>query len=64
MQDKNGLGAPLLTMRQAADHLGISEKSLSRYVKKSQIKSLRIGWRIKFDPAEVAKFIAQRMEGA
>jgi hypothetical protein len=51
--------APLKTIQDAADLLGLSERSLWRGVQEGRYPGYRHGTRIFVDPAEVRKVMAQ-----
>ena len=50
----------LLTVSEVCAVLRCHEKTLYQWVKKGSITAIRIGGKLKFDPADVAAFIASR----
>ncbi len=49
--------SPLLTAKQVATLLGVSEKSVYRWSELGALPSVRLGRAVRFDPAEVQAFI-------
>jgi len=41
----NGAASPWLSMSEAADYLGVSERSLQRWLKRGRVRSTRLGRR-------------------
>lgn len=54
---------PLLTVRQVAAVLQVDEKTIRRFVWAGRIPCVRIGRRIRFDPADVERWVSARKEG-
>jgi excisionase family DNA binding protein len=50
----------LLTVSEVCAILRCHEKTLYQWVKKGTVTAIRIGTKLKFDPADVAAFIAAR----
>jgi excisionase family DNA binding protein len=50
----------LLTVAEVCAILRCHEKTLYQWVKKGRLTAIRVGSRLKFDPADVANFIASR----
>jgi excisionase family DNA binding protein len=50
----------LLTVREVCAILRCHEKTLYQWVKKGSLTAIRIGSKLKFDPADVAAFIHSR----
>ena len=50
----------LLTVSEVCAILRCHEKTLYQWVKKGSLTAIRIGSKLKFDPADVAAFIASR----
>lgn len=54
--------ASLLTVNDVATHLKVSERTVRREVRARRLRCVRIGRRLLFDPADVARFVAARKE--
>lgn len=55
----------LLTTAEACGELGFKHRSsLTRYVAERRIEAIRLGDRLYFDPAEVARFKTEREAAA
>ena len=53
----------LMTLREAADQLRVSERTLRREVReRKRLRCVKIGSRLLFDPADIARFVAARKE--
>ncbi len=52
----------LLTKRQAAERLGISERSVEREIREGRLRSLRIGKARRVDPRDLERYIEQQKE--
>ena len=50
----------LLTVTEVSAILRCHEKTLYQWVKKGSLTAIRVGSKLKFDPADVARFIAAR----
>lgn len=50
----------LLTVREVCAIVRCHEKTLYQWVKKGSLTAIRIGAKLKFDPADVAAFIDSR----
>jgi excisionase family DNA binding protein len=46
----------LLTVVEAAEYLGISDRSIRRHVDNGDLEHRRVGWLIKFDQAALDAF--------
>ena len=53
---------PLLTVRELAIYLGVSEKTVRRLQISGRIPFVRVGRGVRFDPADVSRFVAARKE--
>ncbi|HLZ43770.1 MAG TPA: helix-turn-helix domain-containing protein [Candidatus Sulfotelmatobacter sp.] len=53
----------LLTVTEVCDILRCHPKTLCRWVQKGSVTAIRIGSKLKFDPADVAAFIVSRRTG-
>ena len=54
---------PLLTIRDLAEYLGVSEKTVRRLQAAGRIPFVRVGRGIRFDPGDVFRWISARKEG-
>ncbi len=54
--------AGLLSLREVAAHLRVSERTVRRQVRAKRLHCVRIGRRLLFDPADVSRFVAARKE--
>ena len=52
----------LLTIRQVASFLAISPRTVRRLVSSRQLRCVRLGRALRFDPADVFRFVAGRRE--
>ena len=52
----------LLDVREVAAFLKVSEKTVRRLVAHRQLRCVRIGRKVLFDPADVLRFVAARKE--
>lgn len=52
----------LLTLLDVADCLGVSPRTIRRLVQGHRITCVRIGRALRFDPADVSRFVAARKE--
>jgi excisionase family DNA binding protein len=61
---RNGNGAVehLLTLLDVAECLGVSPRTIRRLVNGHRITCVRIGRTLRFDPADVSRFVAARKE--
>jgi len=63
-QKENVMEDRLLTSREAAKYLGISERSLwSHTSPRGNLKSARIGRSVRYSPADIAAFIEAAKNG-
>ena len=53
----------LLTLRDFARYLGVSEKTVRRWVAARRIPCLRLGRTIRFDRGDVFRWVSARKEG-
>jgi excisionase family DNA binding protein len=58
------LGRHLLSVREAAEMLGIGHAMVYKLLAAGQLPSVRIGGRRLFDPADLDRFIDERREPA
>lgn len=49
--------SPLLTSREAASILGITERTLRTYARRGEIPVVRLGSSVRFDPHDLRAFI-------
>jgi excisionase family DNA binding protein len=54
----------ILTLAQAADQLGVSTRTLMRFMEKGDIKGFMIGNRWKFLQSEINAYLTRQQEGA
>jgi excisionase family DNA binding protein len=52
--------AGLMSVQEVAGLLGIHEMTVRDYAHQHKLSYVRIGYRLKFDPAEVAEYIRKR----
>lgn len=55
---------PLWTKRQTGGVLGVCDKTLHNLEKRGQLKPIRIGTALRYDPADVAAFIESQKGAA
>ena len=55
--------APLLTIRQVARHLAVSEHTVRRLVHTGQLPCVRVGVQIRFQARDLLRWISARKEG-
>jgi excisionase family DNA binding protein len=55
--------AKLLTIREAAAHLAISDRSLWTIMQQGHIRCVRIGRSLRFDPADLRRYIERNKTG-
>jgi len=53
----------LLTLREVADYLAVSERTVRRLIAADDLPCLRIGSQIRFDPATLLRWISARKGG-
>ena len=53
----------LLTYPEVAEILGITERTLSTLIKNEQLKVVRFGRSVRFDPADLEQFIETSKQG-
>lgn len=53
-------GVGLLTTREVADALHVHPRTVQRLVERGELAVVRLGAAIRFDPAELVRFIAER----
>lgn len=58
----SGALAPLLTLSELARLLRLSERTIRRLTATGRLPCVRIGTRLRFDPADVFRFVAARKE--
>ena len=58
-------GAPrrLLTVREVADILQVHPKTVLRFTRSEGLPCLRLRARLRFDPADVVRWVSARKEG-
>jgi excisionase family DNA binding protein len=49
----------LLTTREAAERLAVSDRTIANLVSRGRLRPVRIGRAVRFSPAEVERFIAE-----
>lgn len=54
---------PLITYREAAEILGVTERTVSSLVKEGKLRAVRFGRSVRFDPADIRAFIEQGKRG-
>jgi excisionase family DNA binding protein len=54
----------LLTQRQAAEACALCEKSLYLAVKRGELRAVKIGRAVRYDPRDLTAWIHQMKEGA
>ena len=54
----------LLSIEQLAEHLGVTERHVRRLVAERRVPFLKVGKFIRFDPAEIAKWLNANRLGA
>ena len=54
---------PLLTLRETAALLSVSEKSVRRLVANQRIPCLRVGRQLRFVPSDLLRWVSARREG-
>ncbi len=47
----------LLTIEQLAERLGVSIRHIRRLIAERRVPYLKVGWFIRFDPAEIATWL-------
>jgi len=52
----------LLTARQVATFMGVSEKTVRRLMASGRLRCIRIGRLARIDPGDVSRFLAARTE--
>jgi excisionase family DNA binding protein len=52
----------LVSLREVAGHLGVSVRTVRRLVAARQLSCVRVGSQLRFDPADVFRFVAARKE--
>jgi len=55
-----GLDKNLLTLRDVARYLGVSERTIRREVKASRLLAVKVGRQVRFDPPDVLRYVAAR----
>jgi excisionase family DNA binding protein len=55
-----GLGGPLLTIRELAAHLHLNPKTVERMARAGRLPSLRVCGRVRFRPSDIASWLAER----
>lgn len=53
----------LLTLREVAEYLAVSERTVRRLIAAADLPCLRIGSQIRFDPATLLRWISARKGG-
>ena len=57
-----GLGEGLLTLRQVAQYLGVSLKTVRRLVSTSKLHCIRVGRVLRFQKADLFRYVEARRE--
>jgi excisionase family DNA binding protein len=57
-------GIGLLTTREVADALHVHPRTVQRLVERGELAVVRLGAAIRFDPAELVRFVAERTRTA
>jgi len=62
LKTKTGLPAPLLTIKQVANHCGVSEKTVRRWIEGHDLMAAKLGaqWRIR--PQDLELFIKEHLK--
>ena len=55
-------GGGLLTVRQVAAYLGVSEKTVRRLIAKRQLRCIHVGRLTRIDPGDVSRWLSARKE--
>jgi putative molybdopterin biosynthesis protein len=53
----------LLTVRELAALLGLHEKTIYDWAARGQLPCVRLGNRLRFDPADITRWVSARREG-
>jgi len=53
---------PLLTLDELASHLRLSQRTIRRLVAARRLPCVRIGRQLRFDPADVFRFVSARKD--
>lgn len=53
---------PLLTVRELAELLGISTRSVHRLLSAGELTAVRVGQRLRFDPSDVRVYLDRHRE--
>lgn len=48
---------PLLTTKEVAARLAVSEKTIRRLTKRGELPAVRVGGTVRYDPAEVRSYV-------
>jgi len=54
---------PLLTVRETAAYLRVSEKSIRRLIARRRLPCVRLGRRVLFDRSDLLRWVSARKEG-
>jgi excisionase family DNA binding protein len=57
-----GCAFPLLTLDELAAHLRLSQRTIRRLVAARRLPCVRIGRQLRFDPADVFRFVSARKD--
>jgi excisionase family DNA binding protein len=56
--------APLLSINAVAELLGVSRASVYTLIHRGELIPIRVGERVRFDPADVRAYLDQHREGS
>lgn len=62
-QASNSRFPRLCTVGDVAEYLGVHPKTVLRYTRSEGLPCLRLRSRLRFDPADVARWVSARKEG-
>jgi len=60
MPTSHSLGARMLSVTEVADHLGISEETVRRFIRRDELRSVSFGRRVLVHPDDLTEFIESR----
>lgn len=64
MEQQHNITEPLLTLKEAAEMLAISPRTLERYVQNREINFYRIGNGVRFRRVDISNFLGERYQPA
>ncbi|WP_013629625.1 helix-turn-helix domain-containing protein [Rubinisphaera brasiliensis] len=64
LESCNALQGQMLTYKDAASYLALSERTVWRLVKSGELKAAKVGGAVRIDPADLRDYVERSKQGA